>query len=102
MVTVTSTTLKTVIDKNFLNLDIPYFKRQNLEHAGNLEKYAHSVSWAIGNLLGCSFKEVTPRTFGEVILSIIMFIFGTIIVAKIFSDFANLKHLMDFEVSERK
>lgn len=43
---------------------------------------------------GCSFGDVSPVSFPEIIISLIIFIVGASVLAKVFSDFASLMHLL--------
>lgn len=61
------------------------------------EKYADASVWAVSTLTGCSFQDVTPRTLEEVITSILIFLIGIMSLAKIFTDFASIMHLLDVE-----
>jgi hypothetical protein len=83
-------------------LDVSQFSRTHIDSASGLEKYANALSWAVGSLLGCSMKDVTPRTVGEVVLSLFVLFLGTLLMAKIFADFATLKKLMDKDIEEPK
>lgn len=53
--------------------------------------------WAVGTLTACSFADVTPRTFEEILLSVITLLAGVMLLAMIFSDFASLMYLLDVE-----
>lgn len=68
-----------------------------MEEASLYEKYADSSVWAVSTLTGCSFGDVTPSTLEEVITSILIFLIGIILLAKIFTDFASIMHLLDAE-----
>lgn len=58
--------------------------------------------WAVGTLAACSFGDVTPRTFEEVLLSLITLLTGVVLLAMIFSDFAKLMYLVDIERAQAR
>ena len=60
-------------------------------------KYVDAAMWAVTTLTGCSFGDVTPRTLQEVIISNFVFVIGILLLAKIFSDFASVLHLLNLE-----
>jgi len=60
-------------------------------------KYIDSSVWAVSTLTGCSFGDVTPRTVNEILVSLAVFLTGTILLAIVFSDFASLMYLLDIE-----
>lgn len=74
----------------------------NMSDASILIKYTYATDWAVGALTGCNFADVTPQTLQEVILTIIIFLMGILLLAKIFSDFASLFYLLDTENSQAK
>lgn len=68
-----------------------------MKNADNVVRYIDSMSWAVSTLTGCSFGDVSPLTLNEILLSLATFLIGTILLAKIFSDFASLKNLLEAE-----
>ena len=78
-------------------LDLSYNERSGILNGTSLERYVDSMSWAVGSMTGSSFSDVTPLTLNEILMSLVAFLTGTILLAKIFSDFASLKHLLRIE-----
>ena len=74
----------------------------SLENAPLLQKYIDSSVWAVSTLTGCSFGDVTPRTVNEIFVSLIVFLIGMILLAKVFTDFASLMYLLDIEKEHAK
>lgn len=70
--------------------------------ASILVKYTDATDWAVGALTGCNFADVTPHTLEEVLLTIVIFLVGILLLAKIFSDFASLFSLLDSENTQSK
>jgi hypothetical protein len=98
-----TTLIKTVNDVFFLNeLDTGYFERAEVHHGDYLQMYADSLSWAASTISGCSFFDVTPKNFNEVVLALFSLLIGTISLAKIFADLEQLRELSEIEHHELK
>jgi len=88
--------------KHYSNLtDSSYFAR-NREVKDVVDKYIDSCLWAVSTLTACSFGDVTPRTLEEVLLSLVTLLAGVLMIAMIFSDFANLMYLLDADRAQAK
>ena len=68
-----------------------------MTHAPLSQKYIDASVWAASTLNGCSYGDVTPRTVNEIIISLIVFLIGTLLLAKIFSDFSSLMYLLNID-----
>ena len=86
-----------ILINNTSTLDIPYFTRNELEDATNSRKYLDSLLWAVSTMTGCTFGDVTARTFLEMLVTLFVFLIGASILAKTFGDFASLNHLLSVE-----
>ena len=48
-------------------------------------------------MTGCSFGDVSPRTFYEMLITLFIHLVGAAFLAKIFADFASLMYLLGIE-----
>lgn len=53
-------------------------------------------------MTGCSYGDVTPRSFNEVIVSLVIYVVGACILAKVFGDFASLMYLLSIEKAQER
>ena len=83
-------------------IEISYFQRNNLTEAPNDVKYVDAIVISTTTLAGCSYGDVSPRSFNEIIWSLIIFLVGALILAKVFGDFAALMHLLAIENTQKK
>jgi hypothetical protein len=70
--------------------------------ASNYVKYTEALSWAVSTMTGSSYGDVTPRSFPEVCLSLVIYIVGACILAKVFGDFASLMYLLSIEKTQER
>jgi hypothetical protein len=53
-------------------------------------------------MVGSSFGDITPRTFDEIVVSIVIFLVGASALAKVFADFADLIYLLSIEKTRQR
>ena len=59
------------------------------------EKYVEASAWSMSTLTGSSFGDVTPRTFEEVSLSIVILFIGLLTMAAVFSNISTLLYVLN-------
>ena len=79
-----------------------YFVRTDSTEASLIQRYVDSLLWGVSAMAGCSFGDVTPRTFYEIIASLVVMVLGTSVLAVIFGDFTAIMKLLETERSQEK
>jgi hypothetical protein len=50
--------------------------------------------WCTSTLIGSSYGDVNPRTFNEILISLVIMVLGAGVLGKIFADFTTLGYLL--------
>lgn len=83
-------------------IEISYYERSGLLDASTYVKYTEALSWAVSTMTGSSYGDVTPRSFSEVCLSLVIYVVGACVLAKVFGDFASLMYLLSIEKTQER